>query len=71
MDGADGYLFFFCFAGASLEEKMGTFLSGWLEDHAARIKAVNAAVLPDLIRIDNEDVKMEAASSAAQADHAL
>lgn len=69
MDGADSG---FCIRSvrACLEKKMGAFFPGGLEDHACTIDGIDAAVFPDFIRIDYEDVQVLAASSAAQADHA-
>ena len=65
MDGADGFFS----DGVGLEDEMGAFFSGGLEDHACRINGVNAAVFPDMVRIDHQDIQIEAASSAAQAEH--
>ena len=69
MDGADGRPY----TGSvrdCLKEEMGAFFPGRLHDHAIWIMRIDAAVFPDSIRIDYEDVEVVAASSAAQADHA-
>ena len=68
MDGADGRP---CIGSvrACLKEEMGAFFPGWLEDHACTIKGIYAAIFPDSIGVDHEDVKVLAASSAAKTDH--
>lgn len=69
MDGADGDLP--ATSGrVGLEGEMRAFFPGGLEDHAGRINRVNAAVITDALRIDHEDIKLYAASSAAHTDHA-
>lgn len=69
MNGADGDSP--CLSGwICLKEEMRAFFPGGLEDHALGITKIDAAVLLDAIRIDHEDIKVKAASSAAQADHA-
>ena len=64
MDGADSYL---CIGSvrACLKKEMGTFFPGRLEDHACTINGIDAAVSPDFIRIDYEDIEVLAAPSAA------
>ncbi|MGB7571104.1 MAG: hypothetical protein WBL87_05055 [Methanothrix sp.] len=66
MNGADGFFS----GGVGLEDEMRAFFSGGLEDHACRINGVNASVFPDMVRIDHQDIQIEATSSAAQTDHA-
>ena len=68
MDGADGRP---CIGSvrACLKEEMGAFFPGRLEDHACTIKGIDAAIFPDSIGVDHEDVKVLAASSAAKTDH--
>jgi len=69
MDGANGNIW--AFSGrVRLEEEMGTFSSGGLHDHACRVMGINAAVLPYAVGIDHVDIQMQAASSAANTDHA-
>ncbi len=68
VDGADCDLS--AFFGSGLEGEMRAAFSGGLEDHALRIGGIDAAVGPDAGRVDDEDIKVVAASSAAQAEHA-
>jgi hypothetical protein len=53
----------------SLVGKMRALFSGWLEDHGLLIIGIDAAVCQNRRRIDNKNIQMEAASSAAQAEH--
>lgn len=69
MDGADGDLPANS-GGVGLEKEMRAFFPGGLEDHAGRIKWIIAAIITDAVRIDHEDIKLYAASSAAHTDHA-
>ena len=55
MDGADGHLYTGS-VRACLKEEMGAFFPGRLEDHAFTINGIDAAVFPDSIRVDYEDV---------------
>jgi len=69
VDCAGGDLFFIFF-GSGLEGEVRAAFSGGLEDHALRVGGIDAAVLPDSGRVDYEDIKVKAASSTAQAEHA-
>ena len=53
------------FVRACLKEKMEAFFPGRLEDHTCTIAGIDAAVFPDLIRIDYENVEAIAACTAA------
>jgi hypothetical protein len=65
VDGADGAVTL----AVRLESQMGTPFSGGLEDHGLFIIGIYAAVCQDTRRIDDKDIQMKAASSAAQAEH--
>ncbi len=49
--------------------KMGAPLPGWLEDHGLLIIRIDTAICLNRRRIDDENVQMEAALAAAQAEH--
>ena len=68
VDCADGDLAALLARG--LEGEVRAAFSGGLEDHALRVGGIDAAVLPDSGRVDYEDIKVKAASSTAQAEHA-
>jgi hypothetical protein len=65
VDGADGAVSL----AARLESQMGAPFSGGLEDHGLFIIGIDDAVCQDTRRIDDKDIQMQAASSAAQAEH--
>ena len=54
---------------ARLEGKMGAPFPGGLKDHGLFIIGIDAAVCQDRRRVDDKNIQMKAASSAAQAEH--
>ena len=58
------------FSGSDLEGEMRAAFSGGLEDHALRVGGIDAAIFSDAGRVDDEDIKVKAASSTAKAEHA-
>ena len=67
MDGANGPISF----AVGFEDKMGASLPSGLEDHGLLVIRIDAAVYQNARRVDDEDVQMEAALAAAQANHGL
>jgi hypothetical protein len=53
----------------SLEGKMGALMASGLEDHGLLIIGINAAICQNGRRVDDKNIQMKAASSAAQAEH--
>ena len=69
MNGANGIVTLAVCLEGSREGKMGAPLSGRLEDHGFLIIGIDAAVCLNGRRIDDKNIQMQAASSAAQAEH--